>query len=161
MAVPGADRLVPFFSNPTLRYDGAALGVVDSEDNVRSMALSAPIVAGLLASKQLPDLTATPPAEVTTVRTKYTKGKNRTVRITAALLTKGSKALPFQPAEIYFSRGRKGEFKLRAAGRTDQRGTFSLVENLTFPAGYFYRVCYPSYTTTQLCSAPTDLTKVR
>ena len=160
MAVPGTDRLIPFFSTPELQYDSVPLGVADSEDNVRSMATSAPIVSTLGTTKGLPNLTAVAPPEVSKISVKYSKGRGRRTVTIASTLSAGKTKLAFQPVEIYFSQGRKGVFKLRAAGRTDSKGAFTLHENITFPAGYFYRACYPGYRSQQLCSAPTDLTKV-
>jgi hypothetical protein len=161
MAIPGTDRLIPFFSTPLMSYDGAPMGVVDSEDNVRSMELAAPHVASLAVSKGLPNITASPPSEVTMVRVAYTKSRNRRrVKIVASPML-GSRKLPYQPLEIFYSQGRRGVFRLRAAGRSDRLGNFTLMENLVFPSGYFYRVCYPGYTSQQLCSKPVDLRRLK
>jgi hypothetical protein len=125
------------------------------------MSLAASPVANLAASKGLPNLTATPPSEVSKVSVTYMKSrKGRQVKLTASPLVK-SKKLPFQPLEIYFSQGRSGSFRLRAAGRSDSSGKFTLTETLTFPSGFFYRVCYPGFSEKQLCSNPVDLTKIK
>lgn len=161
MAVPGTDRLIPYFSTPLKSYDGVPLGNAETEDNVRSMSLAHSPVANLLPSQGLPNLTLTPPSEVSQVRVTYTKlKKGRQIKITASPLVK-KKKVAFQPLEIYFSQGRKGSYRLRAAGRSDAKGLFTLTESITFPSGFFYRVCYPGYSEKQLCSAPVDLTKVR
>ena len=161
MAIPGTDRLIPLFSTPLKTYDGVPVGITDSEDNVRSMALAGPPVANLVPTKGLPNLTATPPTEVAKVSVTYTKSKNRRqVKIVASPLV-NRKKVGFQPLEVYFSQGRSGMFRLRAAGRSDKSGNFTLTESLTFPAGFFYRVCYPGYSVKQLCSTPTDLTKLK
>ena len=161
MAIPGTDRLIPFFSSPLISYDGVRIGVSDSEDNVRSMALAASLVSSIAESKGLPDLTSLPPPEITRVRATYTKTKNRRrVKLVASPLI-GSSKLAFQPLELYYSQGRQGVFRLRAAGRSDKDGNFILTENLVLPIGYFYRVCYPGYSPQQLCSNPVDLRRIK
>jgi hypothetical protein len=161
MAIPGTDRLIPYFSTPIKTYDGVPIGNNETEDNVRSMSLAYSPVARLYSSQGLPNLTLIPPAEVSQVRVAYTRMQNRKqIKITASPLISNKKAA-FQPLEIYFSKGRKGSFRLRAAGRSTAKGLFTLTESITFPSGFFYRVCYPGYSERQLCSAAVDLTKLK
>jgi hypothetical protein len=152
-------REVPFFSNPLLQYDRVALGVVDREDNARSLGLSAATVASYYETLGGPNLAAPVPADPDRIRV-TTRRRRGTIEVSFKLFDSAG-PVPFAAMEAYYSRGRRGKTVLRAFGRTNARGVFPISESAAVRAGFFYKACFLGGTVTPVCSRPLELGRVK
>lgn len=154
-----ANREIPYFSSPLLSFDGVAIGVEGSEDNVTSLSQFGPVVAGLALPLDLPDLATPARAEPDKIKTRYTLSPNRKrINITTTLTTGGEPSF-YEPVEIYFSSGRNGPLNLRTIGRTNSKGRYRFKENSNVARGIFFRACYSKASPTFLCSRPYEISR--
>lgn len=148
-----ADREIPFFSSPSLSFDGVSIGDSADADNARSVALAAPEVAAYYASLNGEDLSASAPAEpdLVALSVKKVRGGTR-LRITARVTTAGSPSA-YRSAALYWSRGKRGTQTLGAIGRTNSRGEISSTITSRLLPTIFYQGCLFGSAAVPVCSA--------